>query len=159
VGFEKILERPDPIFVLPEKNFGEHTVAVVSVCPSVHLSSQLLNISSEIEVVGKKCSFKQRHVNQGLSRSFWKVSRSLRAYKRKIQINFFSYKCQRYWHKIFRNRYWVLQAIYAKNKYGSWGQPAPRYGKLLNKSRAIDTPTPKSYTFLFLVLQAIYSVH
>jgi hypothetical protein len=43
------------IFLLPEKIFEEHTVAVVSVRPSIHPSSYLLNLSSEIDDVDNKC--------------------------------------------------------------------------------------------------------
>jgi hypothetical protein len=41
----------------------------VSILPS----SYFLNLVSEINVVDNKCSFRQGPVDQGLSRSFWKV--------------------------------------------------------------------------------------
>jgi hypothetical protein len=49
--------------MLPVKIPGEHTVAVVSICPS----SYLLNLSSEIDVVDNKCSLRQGFVDQGQS--------------------------------------------------------------------------------------------
>jgi hypothetical protein len=61
-------------FLCSPKNFGgAYTVAIVSVHPSVPLSSYLLNFLSKINVFDKKCSLKQEFVDQGLSRSFWKV--------------------------------------------------------------------------------------
>jgi hypothetical protein len=54
-------------------------------CPSVHPSSYLRNLSSEIDVVDNKCSFRQGLVDQGLSRSYWKVE-GHSAFKRKFQF-------------------------------------------------------------------------
>jgi hypothetical protein len=58
-----------PSYVLLENISGEHTVTVVSVC----LSSCILNLSSEIDVVDNKCSLRQGIVGQSLSWSFFKV--------------------------------------------------------------------------------------
>jgi hypothetical protein len=45
-------------------------------------------------------------------------------------------------------------------RYGPWGQPhPPEMGNWLNISKIIEILTPKPYTFLFLVLQAIYALH
>jgi hypothetical protein len=60
------------IFMLP-KNLREHSVADVSVRLSIHPSSYFLNFVSEIDVVDNMCSLRQGHVDQGISRSFWKV--------------------------------------------------------------------------------------
>jgi hypothetical protein len=55
--------------MLQEIISGEHTVKVVSILPS----SYLLYLSSEIDVIDNKCSFRQGLVDQVLSRSYWKV--------------------------------------------------------------------------------------
>jgi hypothetical protein len=39
--------------------------------------------------------------------------------------------------------------------YGHWGHPTPRNEKLLNISKTVEIPTPKPYTFLFVVLRGI----
>jgi hypothetical protein len=69
------------IFMLSKKIWGKHTVAILSVRPS----SYLLHLSSEIDVADIKCSFRQGLVDQGLSRSYWKVQ-GHSEYKRKIQF-------------------------------------------------------------------------
>jgi hypothetical protein len=48
--------------MLPEQISGEHTVTIVADLAS---SSYLLNFSSEIDVVHKKCSLRQGLVCQG----------------------------------------------------------------------------------------------
>jgi hypothetical protein len=101
------------IFMLPEKLSGDHTVAVVSVCPykpicsppkitgehtvtvvSVRLCpsvrAHLLNLSSEIDV-DIKCSFRQGLVDQGLSRPHWKGQGHSEHIKEKSNFNISSY--------------------------------------------------------------------
>jgi hypothetical protein len=76
--------------MLPEKISGEHTVAVVSLHPSVRLSSYLLNLSSEIDV-DTEHSFRQGLVNQELSRSYWKVQGHSEHIKEKSNFNISSH--------------------------------------------------------------------
>jgi hypothetical protein len=60
--------------MLPEKKPIEHTVAVVSVRLSFHPSELIPpKTLSQIGVVVNKCSFRRELVDQGLSRSYWKV--------------------------------------------------------------------------------------
>jgi hypothetical protein len=77
------------------------------VFPSVraHISYYL---SSEINVVDNKCSFRLGVVDQGHSRSLWKVQGHSQHIIQKSNFNISSYNRQRlYWHEIFRNIYWI----------------------------------------------------
>jgi hypothetical protein len=130
------------VFYAPRKNFGG---AYCGLC--VRPSSCLLNLSSEIDVVDSKCSFRQGIVDQCLSRSYWKVQGHSEHIKKSI-FNICSNNRQRYRHDIFKNIYRVLQAI-----YGPEVNPiTPQKRKLLNISKTIEIPIPKPYIFLFLVL-------
>jgi hypothetical protein len=89
-------------------------VMVLSICPSIHPRSYLQNLSSEIDVVDNKYSLRQGLLDQGLSKSFCKSSRSLRTYKRiQFQPLFILPLNLRYWHDVFKNLYWVWQSKYA----------------------------------------------
>jgi hypothetical protein len=106
-------------FYAPRKKLGGGAYCRRCVRLSFRPSSYPLNLSSEIDVVGNKCSFSQGFVGQGLSRSFWKVQGHSEHIKEKFNFNISSYCHQRYRYEIFRNIYQVLQAIYA---YGPWDQ-------------------------------------
>jgi hypothetical protein len=69
VGFYDSDERFGLLFLMLSKKFQWSILSLL--CLSVHPSVRA-NIS-EIDVVDKKCSLRQRLVDQGLSRSFWKV--------------------------------------------------------------------------------------
>jgi hypothetical protein len=76
------------MFMLPEKFRG---IILSLLCPS-----ELPNLSSEIDVVDEKCSLRQGLVDQGLSKSFWKVQGHLQHRKEKSNFNISSYNHQRY---------------------------------------------------------------
>jgi hypothetical protein len=73
------------IFVIPSSPKRISGSILLPLCLSICLSSYLPNLSSEIDFVGKKCSFRKGLVDQGFSRSYWKVQ-GHSAYKRKIQF-------------------------------------------------------------------------
>jgi hypothetical protein len=94
-------------------------------CSPVRPSSYLLNLSSVVDV-DNKCSFRQGLVDQGISRSYWKVQGHSEHLKEKIKFWHFILNCQRYWHEIFRNIYRVLQSIHV---YTIHMVPPSRNGK------------------------------
>jgi hypothetical protein len=81
-----------PIFLFSPKKFGG-TYCRRCVLPSVRPSSYFLNLSSEIDVVDtcNKSSLIHGLMDQGLSRSFWKVQGHSEHIKEKCNFHISSY--------------------------------------------------------------------
>jgi hypothetical protein len=101
------------------------SVVSLSVRPSVRPNSYLLNLSSEIDVVDNKCSLRLGLVDQGHSRSFWKVQGHSEHKIQKSNFNISLYnvkdtdmKSSETYTELYRQ---YMQYI----TYGPWGQPHP----------------------------------
>jgi hypothetical protein len=89
------------------------------------IRTHLLILSSEIDVVGNKCSFTQGFVDQGLSRSYWKVQGHSKHKKENsilkflhIVVQYTDMKSSKTYTKCYRQ---YMQYI----RYGPWGQLHP----------------------------------
>jgi hypothetical protein len=133
----------------------------VAIRLSIHQSSYLLNLSSEIDVVDKKCSLRQRFVDQGLSRSFWKVQGHSGHIKGKSNFNTrSSYNHQRYWHEIFRNILSITGNIYNTLDMAPGVNPTPppeTRNCWISQKLLRSPPLNHINSCSLIVLQAIYA--